>query len=165
MTFAFAASKALRIRSGDIKNAYFQGEKLTMILLFRQPRGGLPDENVKPDDYLLAHVPIYGTKDAGRGFNPRGFWKRVRKVALEAGLKENHAVEALYTWTDEPGTAKLMLATHVDDVLWACTPDAEHIIEQFRSQFEWGSEEVGTFRYCGKNIVQKEDFSITVNCE
>ena len=63
------------VRTGDIKNAYFQGMKLTRIVLMRQPRGGLPDDSVKynstdhtNDDYLLAQVPIYGTGDASRGW-------------------------------------------------------------------------------------------------
>ena len=66
MIFSFAASNKLKIRSADITNAYFQREKLTRTLIFKQPPGGLP--GVPEGECLLAKVPIYGTKDAGRGF-------------------------------------------------------------------------------------------------
>eukprot|EP00972_Heterocapsa_arctica_P079820 11760727-Heterocapsa_arctica.AAC.1 len=74
MVLSFASSRRLRIRSADLDHGYFQGEKLSRPLILRQPRGGLPDPNIKPEDRMLAFVPIYGTKDAGRG--P---WRRVRR--------------------------------------------------------------------------------------
>ena len=63
--FSFAASRGLRIKSGDLDHGYFQVEKLSKPLILRQPTGGLPDE-VKPDDRMLAFVSISDTKDAGR---------------------------------------------------------------------------------------------------
>ena len=38
-----AASNKLKIRSIDITNAYFQGEEQDRLMLFKQPKGGLPD--------------------------------------------------------------------------------------------------------------------------
>ena len=76
-----------------MKDAYFQGEKPTTPLLLSQPRGGIPDDDVSWEDYLLAPVPIYGTKAAGRSF-----WKKLRKVMREAGLKENFVLKACYSW-------------------------------------------------------------------
>ena len=55
---------------GDLESAYFSGERMSRVLLLRQPRSGLPV--LKPDDRLLARVPVYGTQDARRGF-----WKRI----------------------------------------------------------------------------------------
>ena len=55
------------------------------MLMLRQPPGGVPDDNVKATDYFLARVPIYGTRDAGRGF-----WKRLRGLRVDTcGMKEN----------------------------------------------------------------------------
>ena len=51
---------------GYLDHGYFQGERLSKPLVSRQPLGGLQDPNVKPDDRMLAFVPIYGTRDAGR---------------------------------------------------------------------------------------------------
>ena len=73
LIFSFAACHGLKIRCADITNAYFQGQELDRILLFKQPPGGLPDPELAPAAHLLARVPIYGTCDAGRGF-----WKGLR---------------------------------------------------------------------------------------
>ena len=75
---SFASSHRLVIRSGDVENAYFQGEKPTTPLLLSQPRGGIPDDEVSWEDFLLALVPIYGTKAAGRSF-----WKKLRSCTRQ----------------------------------------------------------------------------------
>ena len=74
LVFSFASSRRLRIKSGDLDLGYVQGERLSKPLVLRQPHGGLPDPNVKSDDRMLAFVPIYGTRDAGRGLatHPEG---------------------------------------------------------------------------------------------
>ena len=116
---SYAASCKLRIKSGDVENAYFQGEKPTRPLLLRQPKGGIPDDDVNDEDYLLALVPIYGTKDAGRSF-----WKRIRSVMLESGMVENFVFKACYSYAID-GVIQIIMATHVDDIVWACRPGAE----------------------------------------
>ena len=81
MVFSFAASRRLRLKSGDLDHGYFQGERLSKPLIMRQPGGGLPDPSIKSDDRMLAFVPIYGTRDAGRGL-----WRRIRKVLIATGF-------------------------------------------------------------------------------
>ena len=79
---------------------------------------------------LQALVPIYGTKDAGRGL-----WRRVVRICTqEAGLKENFVFLAFYTHAVD-GRIVLMLATHVDDFLWANTAVRPPISQQ-RTQNE-----------------------------
>ena len=51
-----AASKHWPLRSLDAKNAYFQGEKLSRVLILRQPKRGLPDSSILADDKLLAKL-------------------------------------------------------------------------------------------------------------
>ena len=92
LILAFAAGTTARIRSADISNAYSQGKPLDRVLLFKPPKGGLPGEDPSDDPVLLAHVPVYGTKDAGRGF-----WMRFREVMLSAGWKENSIMPAMYS--------------------------------------------------------------------
>ena len=70
--FSFASSRKLIVKVGDLDHGYVQGEKLSKPLILRQPAGGLPDAKIKPDDRFLAFVPIYGTRDAGRGL-----WRRI----------------------------------------------------------------------------------------
>ena len=76
---SWCASVGVRIMAADLESGYFQGVKLWYTLVLRQPTGGLPDSQVKPDDMMLASVPIYGTKAAGRGlyFRLRTFFSLV----------------------------------------------------------------------------------------
>ena len=81
------------------------------VLLLRQPRSGLP--GLKPDDRLLARVPVYGTQDAGRGF-----WKKFRRTLIAGGVRENRVLSAVYTLTVD-SQLRGIVATHVDDLLYA----------------------------------------------
>ena len=90
--FSFASSRKAKVRCGDLESAYFTGERMSRVLLLRQPRSGLP--GLKPDDRLLARVPVYGTQDAGRGF-----WKKFRRTLIAGGVRENRVLSAVYTLT------------------------------------------------------------------
>ena len=56
---SFCASRKVKMKTGDIVNAYFHGGKLTRTLLMRQPRGGVPDPEWDPTDLMPVVVPIY----------------------------------------------------------------------------------------------------------
>ena len=158
LIFSFAASHRLKIRSIDITNAYFQGETQDRLMLLKQPSGGLPGED--PDAMMLARVPVYGTKDAGRKF-----WKRLRKEWIDAGFRENHVLRALYSYTDEKGNLLALVGTHVDDVIWAAMPEAEAVIRRVIEAFKCGEPDECNFRYCGKEVTQDSDFNIRVTCK
>ena len=109
---------------------------------------------------MLAQVPIYGTRDAGRGF-----WKRLRTVLTEtAKLKENHILAACYTYTNESGRLMAIVVTHVDDLFYVLEYEVEWIMDEVRKVLNFGSEEVQQFRFCGREIVQDDSFSIRVTC-
>ena len=165
LIFSFASSRELPIKSRDISNAYFQGQKLVRKLLLKQPPGGLvqydEDDGLLPDDYLLANVPIYGTRDAGRGL-----WKKLRNTFRAHGFKENRIIKALYSIVDENNRVVAMVGTHVDDILWACEPEVDHIVEASMAEFECGSDDIYNFTYCGIEVKQNEEtFDIEITCE
>ena len=68
-----ADSHQVKIRCGDMDHEYFQGEKLTEKMLLDPPKDGALSEKLAPGAKLLALVPIYGTKNAGRGL-----WNKYR---------------------------------------------------------------------------------------
>ncbi len=160
LIYSFAASNRLRIKMGDLQNGYFQGKKLTRPIILKQLKGGIPDPEYGPEDYMMAQVPIYGFKAAGRGL-----WKQMRDMFVGAGLKENFVMKALYSYTDDKGKILAMLGSHVDDCVYANEPEAEHIIQKAKEAFQWGKEEAGSFRFNGKEIHQHEDFSISKTCK
>ena len=102
---------------------------------------------------------FYGTCDAGRGF-----WKKLRHDILGDGLKENAVLRALYK-NQEGVEPKAMLATHVDDMLWATKPGYEDRIQQLLDHYTSTTVESGTFRFCGRGVVQHPDFSISIRCK
>jgi len=157
---SFAASRRLKINCGDLDHGYFQGERLSKPLILRQPKGGLPDKLIKFDDRLLAFVPIYGTKDAGRGL-----WRRIRRILLKHGFTENMILSALYAFSKD-GIILVLLGTHVDDILWACEPEVEELMNSIYKELILGKQEEWSFRFCGIEICQnKETYSIRITCE
>ena len=129
-----------------------------MLMLLKPPPGGLPG---LPDKVrILARVPVYGTKDAGRKF-----WKRLRQVFIEQGLRENHDMRALYSYTNQDGELVAMCGTHVDDLICAAKPEAEDMVRKVTKAFQCGEPEEGQFRYCRKEVYQDENFNIYVICK
>ena len=122
---SWVSCERLTVKSGDITNAYFQGCPLERLISMRQPPGGVPDVDISADTMFVAGVPIYGTLDAGRGF-----WKKLRHDILSTGLKENAVIRALYIYQEDE-EPKSMLATHVDDMLWATKPGYEDRFNNF----------------------------------
>ena len=125
----------------------------------RQPLGGVPDVDISADTMFVGRVPIYVTCDAGRGF-----WTTLRLDILGTGLKENAVLRALYIH-QEGGEPKSMLATHVDDMLWATKPGDEDRLQQLLDRYTIKTVESGTFRFCGREVIQHSDFSVSVRCK
>ena len=158
---AWTASFSLKIRSIDITNAYFHGEKMDRLMLLRLPKGGLPDDEIPEGAMMLARVPIYGTKDAGRRF-----WLKLKGTITNIGLTQNSQCPALFTYSED-GDVKLMMGTHVDDILFACKPGYENFVRRLQEAFQVEDSKVseGNFRFCGREMSQDDDGSITVTCK
>ena len=150
----WAAIQGAQLHSADVASAYFQGRPLDRVLIMRQPRGGLP--GVDPEVFFLVRVPVYGLTDSGRGF-----WLRLDGDARSSGLKQSKFYPGLYFL---PGTDKdcvALMATHVDDILYAYIPEGKSVIDSFLEKFNLGSSESNSFRYCGKQFERTADGTIT----
>ena len=55
------------VKKADIQAAYLQGKPVDRIILYRIPKGGIPECDIPDGTVIAARVPIYGTKDAGSG--------------------------------------------------------------------------------------------------
>ena len=157
---AWCVSSLLWICSIDITNAYFHGMVLDRLMLLRPPKGGLPDKNIPEGSMMLARVPIYGTRDAGRRF-----WAKLKKVLTDIGLHQNSQCKALFTY-QEDGDIKVMIACHVDDLLYATKPGYESYIEKILEAFHVEKEKISekNFRFCGREIAQDDQKNIKVTC-
>eukprot|EP00439_Symbiodinium_sp_Y106_P002780 s7959_g1.t1 len=155
---SYAASRRLKLMCADISSAYFQASPLERVLLMRQPSGGLPD--VPEDAMLLCRLPIYGTMDAGRGF-----YNRLCSEAKTEGLQVSKIAPGLYYLTGSDGLPAIILATHVDDLLWCATPEGSDTMERILAKFDIGKIEHTDFRFCGRRFRQAEDFSVRIDAE
>ena len=135
MVAVFAAWHGVPLFSSDIKNAYFQAMPFSRIVIMRQPQGGLP--GVDPEAFLLIRVPVYGLCDSGRGF-----WKKVDHDAKGVGLLSSRIFLAFY-FHIENDALNVVLTTHVDDFLWACTELGHAVVDRLLTRFEVGRKEEG----------------------
>ena len=84
---------------------------------------------------------------------------------MASGLKENFVLPALYHHAVD-GRTRVMLATHVDDIIWACSPGYEHIVEAITKELLLGKQSKGSFRFCGREFVQDPvSFETTQTCK
>ena len=149
-----AASKHWKLFAGDAPNAYLQGDPLQRLLVLRPPHP-LPDENLQ-GKLLIAKSGIYGTRDAGRGF-----WLKLQRQIHAAGWITNPLEPAFFTLYDEGNLVGVMI-THVDDLLYAgAGPVYEKAMNAIKADFKL-KENTGTFTFCGKQIIQDDDFTIRV---
>ena len=70
---------------------------------------------------------------------------------------ENAVHRALYKY-QEGGEPKALLATHVDDMLWTTKSGYEDRIQQLLDRYTLNTVESGTFRFCGRSVVQHPVF-------
>ena len=159
LVISWCASKRLKLQTLDITNAYFHGEKIDRLVLLKQPRGGIPGE---PEGQMyVCNTPIYGGKDSGRLF-----WKRLKSEAKTSGLRASKVSRALF-FVCENGEPKVMMASHVDDLIYACLPGYEHIMKNLQKAFQVEDSKIssGEIRFCGREVKQAEDYTITVTCK
>ena len=62
------------------------------------------------------------------------------------------------TYTKKIENPKSMLATHVDDMLWATNSGYEDRVQQLLDRYTIKTVESGTFRFCGREVIQHSDF-------
>lgn len=95
------------------------------MLLLSAPRDGIPVEGghwISPEEYIIALMSVYGSKDA-----PRGFWLELCQTIIDNGVVE---IEPAFYALIHEGECHGLLVTHVDDLLWTGTPMMDEVIEQ-----------------------------------
>ncbi|CAE7872935.1 RE2, partial [Symbiodinium necroappetens] len=151
LLLSITANKRWRLRGGDITASFLQGDVITRTLILRPPPGGLP--GVPEGALLRARKPVYGTKDA-----PRGFWKRLHRVALSKGLRAIPGEHAAYVLQDKHHGLQGIVIAHVDDLLWSGSEAMDKVMDEIIKEFKFGALEFGDkFDYCGRTVEQGKD--------
>ena len=139
-----AACKDVRIRSRDLSNAYFNAENLDRLSILATPKGGLPGLDASRNAVFAANKFLHGTKDAGRRF-----YLKVRKAAIESGMRACKTMKSSYYVANDKGQIVLLMAAHVDDAISVRIPEYKHILDTFLLNFEVKNTEEIIFRFCG----------------
>ena len=139
----------------DFTNGYFQGQEIDRILRYRSPAEGIPEEGVAGGSILASRVPICGAKDAGRGL-----WLRLNNTCKQFKFSLDRILPTLFTLRNHESKIIAVLSSNVDDLLYGYLLEGADAI-----QFLVGKEEDSTFRFCGKEFQQDEDFGIHVTTE
>ena len=156
---SFAACSKYRLKTADVTNAYFSADPIDRFILLKPPKSGIP--GVNPNGAIAVNKPVYGTKDAGRRF-----YRTFRRRALECKLVENRLCRSMYSFKDENNKIVLLAGAHVDDIMWACHPDYEYVITKELFTFFTVKEiQEGSFRFCGREYLQHDDYSVSVACK
>ena len=71
----------------------------------------------------------------------------------------------LFTLRDDESRIIAVMFSNVDDLLYGYLPEGAEAMNSVLQHFLVGKEEHGTFRFCGKEFRQDEDFGIHVTAK
>jgi hypothetical protein len=164
LLLAETARRRFVLKTGDIRTAFLQGNKSEL----KEEVYGLPPEDVRlslgmtPEQILRIAKAIYGLLNA-----PKKWYEALSEFLINDGWLIHSLDKCLFKRLDENGFVCGYLGIHVDDVLTSGSGDIyERSIERLRNKFTFGSWESAwehTVQYCGCEIKQHNDGSITVN--
>ena len=159
IVFSWCAAHHVRIKSADISNAYLQGKEVDRIILYKIPKGGIPERDIPEGTVLAARVPIYGTRDAGRGF-----WLKLKDEMLARGYELNNILPTMFVLRDADKIVGVM-SSNVDDLLYGHLEGYEDKMNDVLDSFSVRERQEAPFRFCGKEVNQSDDYSIKVTAK
>ena len=126
-------------------------------MLYRIPAGGIPEEGIASGEILASRVPVYGTKNAGRGF-----WLRLENTCKQFKFSLNQILPTLFTLPNDESRIIAVMSSNADDFLYGYLSERAEVMNSVLQQLLVGKEKHGIFRFCGKEFRQDEDFGIHV---
>ena len=151
---AIAALKGWTIASYDASTAYLQSSGIDRLLILKCPHP--PPPGVRPGTLFRAKGSIYGTKDAGRSW-----WKKLVREVTNFDWKLSKLELALFYLYDGQTLVGVM-GSHVDDLIVCGTGEKYQSTLEKLTTLLYLKREAGKFRHCGKNLVQHDDMSVSL---
>jgi hypothetical protein len=148
MFCAVAAKEAWDIRSIDGRSAFLQGAPIDREVFVLPPK-----ERRVPGTLWQLKKPVYGLKDAARGWH-----LALDEKLMNAGCEKcliDPAMYLTFSHINNKRHIEGILLSHVDDLLHGGTDKFnKKVMEPVKSSFEFSEEESEQFRYVGMNMVQ-----------
>ena len=140
-----AVSHKWRLKSLDVKAAFLQGNEIQRDVYIK-----LPIEADTTEIWKL-HKCVYGLGEASRLW-----YMRLKEELHSFGVTESKFDAAIFFCNVED-QRNGMIAAHVNDVLWADTPQFENnVIEKFKTAFLISKQCCDNFIYVGLSLVQTD---------
>ena len=152
MLLAIAASKEWKVKSGDVKNAFLQGELLDRDVYMEPPL-----EERKPGIIWKLRKAVYGMNDAGRKW-----YFKLEETLTKLNCQKSKLDHCLFVSRSDQSLQGIILIW-VDDIFYAGTQlFEENVMKEVSKQFMIGRTEEETFVYIGLNITTT-DHGITLD--
>jgi hypothetical protein len=88
----------------------------------------------------------------------------LQEVVLEKGYALNKILPTMFSLRHE-GKIVGVMSSNVDDLLYGSLPGHEESMDEILNTFAVRERQDAPFRFCGKEVVQHDDFSITVTAK
>ena len=146
MLLTVAATWGWKIKSGDVKSAYLQGERLDREVYMVPPL-----ERRRPGFVWRLVKAVYGMNDSGRKW-----YFKVEEVLVRLGCKKAKLDHCFFFYRSQDKLQGIMLVW-VDDIFYAGTEKFENeVMKQVAEEFLIGRTEEETFIYIGLAIKTTE---------
>jgi hypothetical protein len=157
MVIAFGSQTSWSLSQWDADSAYLQSEGLDRALLLRMPDPAPPGH--QPGDIVVATGAIYGTKDAGRQW-----YLHLKKTMAELGVAECVLEKGLYRLYHN-GAVRMVIHTHVDDLLVAMDTSSTHakeVLQKMKASLHLKGSDGRSFVYLARNFTITDE-KITIS--
>ena len=144
---SWCAQTHVSIHACAFTNGYFQGQEIDKNLLYRITAEGIPEGRIAGGAILASLVPVYGTKDAGRGL-----WLRLKSTCKQFNFSLNQIRPTLFTLRSEESKIVAEMSSNVDDLFCGYLPEGAEAMNSVLQQFLVGKEENYSFRFLWQNF-------------
>ena len=98
-------------------------------------------------EILASRVPVYCSKDAGRGL-----WLRLKNTRKQFKFALNQSLPTLFRLRDDESRIIAVMSSNVDVLLYGNLPEGAEAMNSVLQQILVGKDAHGTFRFCGKEF-------------
>ena len=165
LLLTLTASYGWHLMSADVKSAFLKGEEFgpgERELFIENIKGHHADEPKLPlgaGGLARLRKGIFGLSDS-----PRRWYLRLHRSLTQLGW-ERSAIDAAqwFLWSADHQKLEGIILSHVDDLLLGGSEQARKSLLELGKELGFGTLEEKCFTYCGKQLKQHDDGSISIS--
>ena len=155
----WVASHKYRLISGDIKTAFLSGDEDIRNIFISPPDDVRQMLNLDHETVLRLRKAVYGLVNA-----PKKWWDRLKTSLIKHGFR-SCALDPCAFDLRKSGKIHGVLGVHVDDVIGGGNETFDRTMTTVRKEFDFGTWDVGNFRFKGRQISQMPSGEIVCDME